>query len=180
MDAALALLKDFHTLVDREVVARGGIITSFLGDGAMIVFGLPEKTEGDARNAALCCVDLCNKTEQWIESLPSPVASPTGFKVGAHYGPIVASRLGGSYQHITATGDTVNVASRLMEVAAKQGALLAFTDDLLRQAGPGCALLQSGTLTGPRETRIRGRSGTLSVWFWRNDSSGLDESGLMR
>jgi adenylate cyclase len=180
MDAALALLKDFHTLVDREVVARGGIITSFLGDGAMIVFGLPEKTEGDARNAALCCVDLCNKTEQWIESLPSPVASPTGFKVGAHYGPIVASRLGGSYQHITATGDTVNVASRLMEVAAKQGALLAFTDDLLRQAGPGGALLQSGTLTGPRDTRIRGRSGTLSVWFWRNDSSGLDESGLMR
>jgi adenylate cyclase len=180
MDAALALLKDFHTLVDQEVVARGGITTSFLGDGAMIVFGLPEKTEGDARNAALCCVDLCNKTEQWIESLPSPIASRTGFKVGAHYGPIVASRLGGSYQHITATGDTVNVASRLMEVAAKQGALLSFTDDLLRQAGPGCALLQSGTLTGPRETRIRGRSGTLSVWFWRNDSSGLDESGLMR
>jgi adenylate cyclase len=180
MDATLALLKDFHTLVDHEVVARGGIITSFLGDGAMIVFGLPEKTEDDARNAALCCVDLCNRVEEWIESLPSPIASRTGFKVGAHFGPIVASRLGGSYQHITATGDTVNVASRLMEVAAKQGAVLALTDDLLRQAGPKCALFESGTLTGPQDTRIRGRSGTLSVWLWRNDSSGLDESGLMR
>src|ERR1700691_3941356 len=54
-----------------------------------------------------------------------------GFKVGAHFGVIVASRLGGgSYHHITATGDTVNVASRLMEVAASHGADLALSNDL--------------------------------------------------
>jgi adenylate cyclase len=181
MDAVLEILKDFHALVDREVVARGGVITSFLGDGAMILFGLPESTVDDARNAALCCVDLCNRVERWIESLPPSIASQTGFKVGAHFGPIIASRLGGdSYQHITATGDSVNVASRLMEVAAKQGAALAVSDDLLRQAGPECALLQFGVLTGPQETRIRGRSRALSVWLWWNDSSGFDESGLMR
>ena len=181
MDAVLGILKDFHTLVDREVVARGGIVTSFLGDGAMILFGLPESTVDDARNAALCCVDLCNRIEQWIETLPPSIALQTGFKVGAHFGPIIASRLGGgSYQHITATGDSVNVASRLMEVAAKNGAALALSDDLLRQAGPQCALFESGVLTGPRETQIRGRTGALSVWLWRNDSSGLDQSGPMR
>ncbi len=175
MDAVLEMLKDFHTLVDREVVARGGVITSYLGDGAMILFGLPESTVDDARNAALCCVDLCNRIGQWIETLPPSIASQTGFKVGAHFGPIVASRLGGgSYQHITATGDSVNVASRLMEVAAKHGAALALSDDLLRQAGPQCALFEFGVLTGPGETQIRGRSRTLSVWLWRNDSSGLD------
>ena len=181
LDAVLDILKDFHTLIDREVVARGGVITSFLGDGAMILFGLPKSTVDDARNAALCCVDLCNRVERWIESLPPSIASQIGFKVGAHFGAIIASRLGGgSYQHITATGDSVNVASRLMEVAATQGAALALSDDLLRQAGPECALLQFGVLTGPRETLIRGRSRALSVWFWRNDSSGFDESGLMR
>jgi adenylate cyclase len=170
LDTGLQLLKDFHALVDREVVARGGVITSFLGDGAMILFGLPESSVDDARNAALCCVDLCNHVERWIESLPPSIASQTGFKVGAHFGPIIASRLGGgSYQHITATGDSVNVASRLMEVAAEQHAALAVSDDLLRQAGPECALFELGVLTGPRETRIRGRSRALSVWLWRND-----------
>ena len=115
------------------------------------------------------------------KSLPPSIASRTGFKIGAHFGPIVASRLGGgSHQHITATGDSVNVASRLMEVAAKQGAVLAVSDDLLRQAGRDSALHASGILTGPKETRIRGRSRALSVWFWRNDASGQDESGLMR
>lgn len=171
MDVAREMLKDFHALIDQEVAARGGLITSFLGDGAMILFGLPQSTSDDAHNAVLCCVNLCHRTERWIETLPPPVASRTGFKVGAHFGPIVASRLGGSYQQITATGDSVNVASRLMEVAAMQGALLALSDDLLRQVSPQCALLTVGVLTGPKEMRIRGRSQTLSVWFWRNDSS---------
>ena len=181
MDATQRLLTDFHTLVDREVEKHGGVITSFLGDGAMILFGLPETAPDDARNAALCCVDLCGSAGQWIETLPPSVRSRIGVKVGAHFGPIVASRLGGdSHQHITATGDTVNVASRLMEVAAKQGAALAVSDDLLRQGGAGAALREFGFLTGPRETRIRGRSRALSVWFWRNDSSGQDESALMR
>jgi adenylate cyclase len=180
MDAMLGLLKDFHTLTDKEAVAHGGVITSFLGDGAMILFGLPESTADDARNAALCCVNLCKRMEQWIASLPPPIASRIGYKVGAHYGPIIASRFGDSYQHITATGDTVNVASRLMEVAAKQGAALAVSDDLLQQAGPGCALVGSGILTGPTETHLRGRSRALSVRLWRSDSSGLDRSGLMR
>jgi adenylate cyclase len=181
LDAMLGLLKDFHTLVDHEVEAHGGVITSFLGDGAMILFGLPESAPDDASKAALCCVDLCNRAERWMESLPPSIASRIGFKVGAHFGPIVASRLGGgSHQHITATGDTVNVASRLMEVAARQGAALAVSDDLLHQSGAGSALHEFGILTGPRETPIRGRSRALSVWFWRNDSSGQDESGLMR
>ena len=162
------------------MVAHGAIITSFLGDGAMILFGLPESREDDASRAARCAIELCNQVERWIASLPPAIASRTGFKVGAHFGRVVASRLGGSYQHVTATGDTVNVASRLMEVAARHGAALALSDDLFRKAGPNCALFDSGTLTGPRETRIRGRSRALSVWLWRPDSSGHDESSQRR
>jgi adenylate cyclase len=168
-DAVREMLKDFHALVDTEVVARGGVITSFLGDGAMILFGLPEPGADDASNAVLCCVDLCRRSQQWLESLPPAIASRTGFKIGAHFGEIVASRLGGgSYQHITATGDTVNVASRLMEVAAGNAAIIALSDELLRQAGPDCLSFNQGILTGPQQTRIRGRSHSLAVWLWRD------------
>jgi adenylate cyclase len=162
-------LKDFHALVDREAVTCGGMITSFFGDGAMILFGLPSASPQDASRAADCALRLCRSARRWLTSL-APSADPgLGFKVGAHFGIIVASRLGGgSYQHITATGDTVNVASRLMEVAASHGAELALSDELLRAAGPGCVLLKSGVLTGPDETQIRGRSGTLMVWLWRD------------
>jgi adenylate cyclase len=166
------ILKDFHALIDREAVACGGMITSFLGDGAMILFGLPVPSPEDASRAADCAFRLCEGARQWLCSLPPSIASRPGFKVGAHFGIIVASRLGGgSYQYITASGDTVNVASRLMEVAASQGAELAASDELIRAAGQDCALFKSGVLAGPHETEIRGRSGLLMIWLWRSADS---------
>ncbi|HEV7881366.1 adenylate/guanylate cyclase domain-containing protein [Bradyrhizobium sp.] len=178
-DAIRELLKNFHALVDREAVACGGTITSFLGDGAMILFGLPEAAADDAFRAAECSVGLCVSAEQWLTSLAPSIASRLGFKVGAHSGEIVASRLGGgSYQRITATGDTVNVASRLMEVAANHGVELAASNELLRAAGRDCAPYKSGVLTGPRETRIRGRSAPLAVWLWRSDLAAQGGEGL--
>jgi len=170
-DETRDLLKEFHALVDKEAVACSGMITSFLGDGAMILFGLPAAATDDAARAAECALRLCDSVGRWLASLRTTTPSKLGFKVGAHFGVIVASRLGGgSYHHITATGDTVNVASRLMEVAAGHGAELAASDELLHAAGPDCALLNSGSLNGPEETRIRGRSGSLMIWLWRSSS----------
>ena len=42
-------------------------------------------------------------------------------------------------------------------------------------------LLEFGILTGPSgDADQRTFAGALSVWLWRNDSSGDDESALMR
>ena len=162
------LLKEFHAAIDKEVLACNGMITSFFGDGAMILFGLPAPSSDDAFKAADCAVRLSASTARWLTTLPASLASKLGYKVGAHFGVIVASRLGGaSHHHITATGDTVNVASRLMEVAAHHGVEIAVSDDLLRAAGPNCALFDSGVLSGPHDTEIRGRAGSLAIWLWR-------------
>jgi adenylate cyclase len=175
-DATRGLLKDFHALVDKEVTRCGGMITSFLGDGAMILFGLPEPAFDDAMRAAECSVGLCVKTERWIGVLPPAIAHRIGFKIGAHFGPIVASRLGGrNHQHITATGDTVNVSSRLMEVAARHEVRLALSDTLRAEAERSGARLKTGSLVGPVEAQIRGRSGSLTIWLWRNEQPSADE-----
>ena len=174
-DATRGLLKEFHALVDKQATRCGGMITSFLGDGAMILFGLPEPAADDAARAAECSIGLCVKTERWIDALPPAIAARIGFKIGAHFGPIIASRLGGrSHQHITATGDTVNVSSRLMEVAARHGVRLALSDTLRIDAERSGARLQIGSLSGPVETQIRGRSGSLTVWLWRSENRPAD------
>ena len=169
-DATRGFLKGFHALVDKETTRCGGMITSFLGDGAMILFGLPEPSADDAARAAECSINLCVKTERWIRDLPPEITVEIGFKLGAHFGPIVASRLGGrSHQHITATGDTVNVASRLMEVAAHNNVRMAVSDTLRVAAERIGARLKTGSLEGPIEAQIRGRTGSLPVWFWRSE-----------
>ena len=166
--ATRELLDAFYKLVEQEVDAHGGVITSFMGDGAMIVFGLPEPSKNDASNAAQCCIRLATRTQTWLASLPASIAKLVGVKLGAHFGLIIASRLGGgSQQQITATGDTVNVASRLMEVAAEHEVVLALSDDLFQATGRKQALFESGILKGPSKSQIRGRTGTLPVWLWQ-------------
>jgi adenylate cyclase len=167
--AVRELLDAFYEVVEQEAEASGGVITSFMGDGAMIVFGLPEPSPSDPANAMRCSVRLATRTRDWLASLPASVTAQLGVKLGAHFGPIVASRLGGgSQQQITATGDTVNVANRLMEVAAEHNATIAFSDDLFRAGGADPALVDPGMMSGPARSQIRGRTGTLQVWFWRS------------
>lgn len=166
------LLNEFHALIDEVVVGCGGVISSFMGDGAMILFGLPESSPHDAFDAARCCVGLSDRTTAWLASLPESTASRIGFKIGAHFGTIIASRLGGgSHQHIAATGDTVNIASRLMEVADGQGVEVAASEELLQAAGRACEFYKAGSLSGPMETPIRGRAGSLAIWLWRSPST---------
>jgi len=167
--AVREMLNAYYARLEEPVAARGGAITNFMGDGAMIVFGLPEPRPDMAWQAIDCCAGLAEATRGWIESLPRATASLIGFKIGAHLGSVVLSRLGGgSQQQITATGDTVNTASRLMEVAAGKGFELAVSNDLLQAAGNGTVLHRSGTLNGPLEAGIRGRTGTIRVWLWRS------------
>lgn len=169
--AVRELLNGFYHLVDEEVTASGGAITSFMGDGAMILFGLPQPKRNDPANAARCCIRLAGRMRGWLATLPETTASRIGFKIGAHFGTIVASRLGdGGRQQITATGDTVNVASRLMEVAASNGAEIAISNDLLHSAGRDSAPFTEGKVDGPIDTSLRGRAGSLAVWLWRSQA----------
>ncbi len=164
------ILSSFFELIDEEVRQHGGAITSFMGDGAMILFGLPAPTEDDAARAAACAVRLADRTRLFLAGHPELRRRRIGFKLGAHCGPIVASRLGtGDRQQITATGDTVNVAQRLMEVAASRGAELALSADLLRDAGPNAVPLQRGELTGPFETNLRGRARGMTIYAWHGE-----------
>jgi adenylate cyclase len=170
LDETREMLREFHSLVDQEAMRHQGIVASFMGDGAMILFGLPDSSPQDACHAVEACVDLCLRTKDWLAALPDAVASQIGFKIGAHFGEIIASRLGGdSHQHITAIGDTVNVASRLMEVAASHNADVALSDDLHRAAGAACSALGSGLLEGTFPAAIRGRSGSIPIWLWRTE-----------
>ncbi|MBY5567049.1 adenylate/guanylate cyclase domain-containing protein [Rhizobium leguminosarum] len=167
--AVSEMLSGFFELVDEEARAHGGAITSFMGDGAMILFGLPEPADDDAARAAACAVSLCERTRAWLQAHAGFAQKKIGFKVGAHCGPIVASRLGtGDRQQITAAGDTINVGSRLMEVAARHGVELALSAEIVRAAGPDSVLTQSGRMEGPLETALRGRASRIDAWLWRS------------
>ncbi|PVB61103.1 adenylate/guanylate cyclase domain-containing protein [Labrenzia sp. 011] len=169
------VLKSFHTLVVNETARRHGVVLDFMGDGAMICFGIPEARQRDAADACLCAFDLVAAVQDWIAS--SDLGGDlSGVRIGGHYGPVVLSRLGHeTQQQIAATGDCVNVASRLMETGKGFQASVALSTALVAEADR-CMLVP------PRveAVAIRGRRQSIHIALWTASQANALRSGAFR
>ena len=129
------LFSAMQTLVEGEVTAHGGVVINYMGDGVLAVFGLPKPRSDDAARALATVEALREAMTVWLAELPPAARDRLDFRIGLHFGPAILSRLGSpTQQQITATGDTVNVASRLLEVAKQQHCRVVVTEDLFQAA----------------------------------------------
>jgi adenylate cyclase len=159
------LLMQFHTLVTNKAVAHGGLVMNAMGDGAMIAFGIPDPQADDASRAFDTAWELVKDIHAWIDQ-GGKSGRLRGMRLGGHLGPVVMSRLGPEmHQHISATGDTVNVASRLMEVAKEHNATIAVTTEFFAAVGEAGARHRKPDEI--RSVEIRGRLEHATVALWR-------------
>ena len=164
LEGSRDLLSAMQTLVEGEVTAHGGVVINYMGDGVLAVFGLPKPRSDDAARALATVEALRESMTAWLSGLPPAARERLDFRIGLHFGPAILSRLGSpTQQQITATGDTVNVASRLLEVAKQQHCRVVVTEDLFQAANeptPSPSVDKGyATLTVP----IRGRASDLAV-----------------
>jgi adenylate cyclase len=161
------LLAGFQALIERDVVAHEGFVASFMGDGAMIIFGLPEQRQDDASRALLAIKRLRTSVSAWLLGLPPVAKERLSARIGGHFGPAVVSRLGPTHhQHITATGDTVNVTSRLLEVAKQQHTSVVVSEDLCAAANLPSPCPDTASVVD-LEVNIRGRAQPVRIRVWR-------------
>jgi adenylate cyclase len=169
------LLAALHERIETAVADEQGFVLSYMGDGAMMVFGLPSPRPDDAGRALRAVTRLHDSLSAWLASLPPVAQEGLRSRIGAHFGPVILSRLGAAvHQHITATGDTVNVASRLMEVAKDCKAQIVVSEDLCRAAlrEPGAAAADMIPIGAVIEVSIRGRARPILVRAWEDESIG--------
>jgi len=161
------LLAGLQALIERDVAAHQGFVVSFMGDGAMILFGLPQPQPDDASRTLLAIYRLRASIADWILALPPVAKERLSARIGGHFGSAVVSRLGPAHhQHITATGDTVNATSRLLEVAKQQHCSVVVSEDLWAAASrhaphPDAEVIEQ------LEVNIRGRAAPLRIRIWR-------------
>lgn len=158
------LLNRFHTLLNSAAQRWSGVVSFTAGDGAMIIFGLPNVASDDAKRALCCAEELIDQigADDVIGTLPH--AAPV--RIGAHSGDVYATVLGEEGRSTpTVTGDVVNTASRLQEQAKLKGAILAISDDIYQEARcPNIPRLHNaGAVT------LRGRIESLDLWLMSPD-----------
>jgi adenylate cyclase len=160
------LLLAMQTLVEREVTAQRGVVINYMGDGVLAVFGLPKPQSDDAARALTTVERLYASVAAWVADLPPAARSGLDFRIGAHFGPAILSRLGSpTHQQITAAGDTVNVASRLLEVAKQQHCRVVVSEDLFAAAiaAPGSSPKVDAASYAALTVPIRGRTSSLKI-----------------
>ncbi len=165
--AAMALLREFHTRVERAVFAHGGMVDKFMGDGALACFGVPDPGPAAAAEALRAARDLLAGLAKWNVERAFRGEPPIRAGIGIHHGEVLMGDIGGRRQfQFTVIGDTVNVASRLEAMTRQHAADLVVSEAAVREAEAG-ADGDPDVLAGLEplaELPVRGREGTIRAW----------------
>ncbi len=112
--------------LDALILQRGGYIDKHMGDAVMAIWGVHTAREDDAEQ----CVRTALEMQTELNSLTTDWPHPVRMRVGVHTGPVLLG-LVGTTSEFTATGDAVNLTSRLQNAAPVGGVII--SHDAYRQ-----------------------------------------------
>jgi adenylate cyclase len=129
-------LADFRRFVVATATRYDGVVDKFVGDSAMLVFGLPSPRWDDTRRALTCALTLLDGTPgEWARS-GDDGRGAIEIGIGLHAGDAFCGAIGDEARlEFTVLGDTVNVAARLEQETKAVGLRLVVSRHFLAAAG---------------------------------------------
>ena len=113
-----------------------GVVDKFIGDGALIVFGVPSPGPDDAARALACGRTLLDLVERWNEK--HDFDPPVRIGVGIHQGEVFCGVIGDEGRlEFTVLGEAVNVAARVEQATKTLGRSLLASREVVEAAGEG-------------------------------------------
>ncbi|HYC56815.1 MAG TPA: adenylate/guanylate cyclase domain-containing protein [Candidatus Binatia bacterium] len=169
-EEAVETLNEFFAVITSWVRECGGFVDKFIGDAALVVFGLFEDEQEAARSgygaaaAVRCASGIVERLRPLNERRIARGKAPLAVTNAVHTGEVVAGVIGSKDRHeYTVVGDTVNVAARLQMAAKEQGGTVISeaTCKLVREGGTEVPVKSSESIV------LRGRSEPVTVYYLR-------------
>jgi len=146
----------FRRRVTRAADQHEGVIDKFIGDGALIVFGLPDPRPDDAARALACARTLLHLIDRWNQK--RRFDPPIRAGIGVHAGEVFFGVVGDERRkELTVLGDAVNVGARLEEATKTFGTPLLASAEAVEAAG------ETSRWQELHHEPLRGRSGAIRV-----------------
>ena len=113
------LLNEYFSYIGEATKLYYGTIDKFMGDCAMVVFGIPQEDEKHSFHAIACAVLIQRLVERLNTIRIDEGQFPVHFRLGINSGDMLAGNMGyNDRMEFTVVGDSVNLASRLCTFAA--------------------------------------------------------------
>jgi adenylate cyclase len=141
------LLNEFFTSMTGVILDAGGTLDKYIGDCVMALFGAPVPAADDAQRAVQAAINMQREAARLNNQIQ--------IGVGIHTGRAVVGNIGSAQRmQYTAIGDTVNVAARLVHMAAP-GQIIVSED--IRN-------LASGFFEPLGEVELKGRQQKMTIY----------------
>jgi len=157
-EEVVSMLNSYFEVMVGIINKHGGVVDKFVGDAIMAVWGAPNSTPDDAKNAVKACIEmrkaLAVLNQQRIEEGHSPIM----IGMGLHAGPVVSGTIGSNERlEYTVIGDTVNTASRIESSTKAFGTDLLISEEVVKRIDDQYLLTFAGS------TKVKGKTEPLKL-----------------
>ncbi len=160
-DKVIELLNQYLGEMSEAILAHGGTLLSYLGDGILAVFGAPIDQTDHADRALATSREMLDERLPRFNAWLGEHGLGEGYKmgIGLNTGPVMSGNVGHTRRlEYTAIGDTVNTASRIegMTKGTSHSLFLAESTYTLLTTADGLVFVD--------EFEVRGRKQKVKVW----------------
>jgi adenylate cyclase len=158
----LRWLNEYLGAMDEVIRANGGFLNKFIGDGLMVIFGVPLSAgvEEDACRALRCASNMLAMVDDFNRAGGSRDFPPIKIGIGLHTGKLTCGNIGSRNRlEYSVIGETVNLASRLESLTKD------FKTDLVMSGVTYAAVKHScPNVRALGKVPVRGFSGELQLY----------------
>jgi class 3 adenylate cyclase len=118
-EEAYTVMDQVYEILIHKVHDYEGTVNEFTGDGIMALFGAPIALEDSTQGAIRSAYAIHREIERFSkQQMQEKAIAPIRMRIGIHTGPVIVGTLGNDLRvEFKAVGDTVNLASRMEEIA---------------------------------------------------------------
>ncbi|WP_455274132.1 adenylate/guanylate cyclase domain-containing protein [Rhizobium herbae] len=157
-------ISSFRRRVTYAAEAFGGVVDKFIGDGALLVFGIPNPQSDDCTRAIACAQKLLELLDQWNAKRGFDPHIRIG--IGIHTGEVYCGLIGDDKRiEFTVLGDVVNVAAKIEQATKRFNTALLASETVVMLSGQFSAWQEVG-----REP-LGGRGEHLAIFAHSGTSS---------
>ncbi len=147
-----SLLNEYFSIIAQAAHGYGGHVDKYIGDCAMLVFGVPEPDPKHCFQAAVCAITIQKLIKTLNQKRAQQGLVQLHFSIGINSGMMLAGNMGAAERmDYTVVGDVVNTASRLAAVAGADEILISEELNLqLQPQGMVCTRFKKFRLKGKK------------------------------
>jgi adenylate cyclase len=118
LEDAARLTREFLQCLTEPILAHGGTLDKYTGDGLVAFWGAPIASADHAARALDAARAIVETVRSWNERRVAQGLAPARVRLGVESGPVLVGDLGTRFRRTyTAVGDCINTASKLQAVA---------------------------------------------------------------